>query len=220
MRRHSFAGPLLLIILGGLFLWRNVHPEMPVFDVVAQYWPFALIAWGLLRLIEVVATRGGRYSGMTGGEVALVILICIFGLGLFEIHRRGPFPFFRADIFGEQFDFPVSAQAPAIGVSRIVIDSPRGTIQVTGSDTQQVTVTGRKLIRAYTQGDAERANAETTLELVPEGDRMRVDSHQDRAPRGQRVAADLEITVPRGVAIEARSDSGDYEISDVQGDVQ
>ena len=42
----------LLLAIGALFLWRNLHPEAPVFDMLAQYWPFVLIAWGLLRLIE------------------------------------------------------------------------------------------------------------------------------------------------------------------------
>ena len=57
MRRRSFTGPLLLLLIGAFFLWRNLHPEAPLFDMAAQYWPFVLIAWGLLRLIEVVALR-------------------------------------------------------------------------------------------------------------------------------------------------------------------
>ena len=54
MRRRSFTGPLLLLLIGALFLWRNLHPEAPVFDLLASYWPFVLIAWGLLRLIEAL----------------------------------------------------------------------------------------------------------------------------------------------------------------------
>ena len=34
MRRRSFTGPLLLLLIGGLFLWRNLHPETPVFDLL------------------------------------------------------------------------------------------------------------------------------------------------------------------------------------------
>ena len=43
MRRRSFTGPLLLLLIGALFLWRNLHPEAPIFDLLAQYWPFVLI---------------------------------------------------------------------------------------------------------------------------------------------------------------------------------
>ena len=62
MRRRSFTGPLLLLLIGGLFLWRNLHPEAPVFDLLAQYWPFVLIAWGLLRLVEVLVWSREGYG--------------------------------------------------------------------------------------------------------------------------------------------------------------
>jgi DUF4097 and DUF4098 domain-containing protein YvlB len=218
MRRHSFTGPLLLVIIGGLFLWHNVHPEAPIFDLVALYWPYALIAWGVLRLIEVVASRDGRYSGLSGGEIALVVLICMAGMGMFEVRRHGIR--FTPAIFGEQYDYPVSVRGPAPGVKRIVIDNQRGTVHVTGADTQEVAVSGHKAIRSYSRNDADRTNQNTPVELIPQGDRLLVTSHLDRAPGDQRVADDLDITVPRGVAVEARGDSGFYEISDVQGAVE
>jgi len=220
MRHRSFAGPLLLVIIGGLFLWRNLHPEAPVFDIVALYWPYALIAWGVLRLIEVLAARDARYSGLTGGEIALVVFICVVGLGLFEVHRHGAFAFFQPGIFGQQFDYPVSTRAGAAGIKRIVLDNQRGSIHITGGDTQEVVVTGHKSVRAYTRGEADRTNENTPVELVMEGDRLLLYSHQERAPRNQRLADDLDIMVPKSIAVEARSDSGDYEVSDVQGDVQ
>ena len=90
MRRHSLTGPLLLLLVGGLFLWRNLHPEAPVFDLVAEYWPFLLIAWGLIRLVEaLISSREGWRHGFTGGEVALVVLICIAGSGIWTAHHHG-----------------------------------------------------------------------------------------------------------------------------------
>ena len=72
MRRRSVTGPLLLLLIGGLFLWRNLHPETPIFDLASQYWPFLLIAWGVLRLIEVVVSPARRGPAFSGGEVVLV----------------------------------------------------------------------------------------------------------------------------------------------------
>ena len=83
MRNRSFAAPLLLVIIGGVFLWRNLHPETPVFDLLAQYWPFLLIAWGLIRLLEVLLSPQQRHFGLTGGEVVLIVFICLIGLGMF-----------------------------------------------------------------------------------------------------------------------------------------
>jgi DUF4097 and DUF4098 domain-containing protein YvlB len=205
------------VVLGGLFLWRNLHPETQIFDLVSEYWPFLLIAWGLIRLIEVVASERERHFGLTGGEVVLVVLISLFGLGLFEVHQRGIR--FTPEIFGEQFDYPVSAHAAAAGVKRVVFENPRGNIRVTGGDAQEITVTGRKLIRSYSHSEADRTNGNTPLEIVPQGDALVIRSNQDRLPENQRMSDDLEVTVPRGVTIEARGQTGDYEISDITGNL-
>lgn len=217
MRRRSIAAPLLLVIIGGLFLWRNLHPETPVFDLFAQYWPFLLIGWGLIRLIEVVVSEQQRYFGLSGGEVVLIVLISMAGLGLFEVHRHGIR--ISPEIFGEQYDYPVSAHAPLGAAKRIVFENPRGNIRVTGSDAQEITVNGHKMIRAETREDADRSHGNTPLEIVPQGDRLLVRSNQDRVPDNQRISDDLEVTVPRGVSIEARGQSGDYEISETTGDI-
>ncbi len=109
--RRSFSGPLLLLTIGALFLWRNLHPEAPIFDVVAQYWPFALIAWGLLRLVEgLIWHREGVRGSFTGGEIVLIVLICVAGSGIWQAREHGV-RFMRGglDFWGQQYDFPVSA---------------------------------------------------------------------------------------------------------------
>lgn len=221
MRRRSITGPLLLLVIGGLFLWRNLHPETPLFDMLALYWPFLLIAWGLLRLVETLFWRRNGVTSFTGGEVALVVLICIAGSGLWEAHRHGvhfnPAGF---EVFGEQFDYPVSGTAPATGITRITFDNPRGNIKVIGADTQQISVNGQKTIRAWARQDADRTDKNTPLELVPQGDQLLIRTNQDRAPDNQRVADDLEVTVPRGVAVEARGRSNDFEVTDLNGNVE
>ena len=183
MRRRSITGPLLLLLIGGMFLWRNLHPETPIFDIFALYWPFLLIGWGLLRLVEAVVWRQRGWVSFTGGEVALVVLMCIAGSGLWEAHRHGVhFNPAGLDVFGEQFDYPVTATAPAAGVTRVTFDNPRGNIKVTGADTQEITVTGHKTIRAWGRDDAGRTDKSTPVELVPQGDRLLIRTNQDRVP--------------------------------------
>jgi hypothetical protein len=219
MRRRSFTGPLLLLLIGAFFLWRNLHPEAPLFDMAAQYWPFVLIAWGVLRLIEVVAFRH-RGSTFTGGEIVLVVFICIVGSGLWEGHQHGLRYDFGGMVIGESFDYPVSAQAPAAGMTRITFDNPRGNIKVTGADTQEVTVAGRKEVHAWNRGDADQTNSNTPVEIVPQGDRLLIRTNQDRAQDSNRISDDLEVTVPRGMTVETRGRSGDVEIGDIAGDVE
>jgi DUF4097 and DUF4098 domain-containing protein YvlB len=221
MRPRSLTGPLLLLIIGGLFLWRNLHPETPIFELMAQYWPFLLIGWGLLRLAEVAFWRQGRTSGFSGGEVVLVVLICIAGSLVWAARENGIHIDSRGlNWWGSAYDYPVEASAPAGGAKRIVFENPRGSIKVTGSDTTDVTATGHKSIRAYARADADKTNGNTPLEIVPEGDHVLIRTNQDHAPESQQISDDLEVTVPRGVSIVARGRSGDYEISDVTGDLE
>ena len=221
MRRRSVTGPLLLLLIGGLFLWRNLHPETPIFDLASQYWPFLLIAWGALRLIEVVVSPERRGPAFSGGEIVLVVMICVIGSGLWEGRQHGiHFNTGGLDVFGETFDYPVSAQAPAAGATRITFENQRGNIRVTGGDSQDVVVNGRKVIRAWNRAEADRAGENTPLEIVPQGDRLLVRTNQDRAANNQRVTVDLEVTIPRGMTVEGRARSGDFEVSDIKGDVE
>ena len=220
MRTRSVTGPVLLLAIGAFFLWRNLHPEAPLFDLVSQYWPLALIAWGVLRLVEVVFSRHRTITGLTGGEVVFIVLICVAGSGLWAAHQHGVhFATGSLDVFGEQYDYPVSATHDAAGMKRVVFENPRGNIKVTGGDGQEVTVNGHKLIRSWNRADADRTNGNTPVEIVPQGDRLLIRSNQDHAPDDQRVSDDLEVTVPRAMSVEARGRSGDCEIADLTGSV-
>jgi hypothetical protein len=221
MRRRSVTGPLLLLLIGGLFLWRNLHPDTPIFDLASQYWPFLLIAWGVLRLIEVVISPERRGPAFSGGEVVLVVMICVIGSGLWEGRQHGlRFNTGGLDMFGETFEYPVSAQAPSAGATRVTFENTRGNIRVNGGDGQDVVVSGRKVIRAWNRGDADRAGENTPVEIVQQGDRLLVRTNEDRAASNQRISVDLEVTVPRGMTIEARGRTGDLEVSDIKGDVE
>src|SRR5579872_2277116 len=150
MRPRSLTGPLLLLIIGGLFLWRNLHPETPIFELIAQYWPFLLIGWGLLRLIEVAFWQPARAGGSTGGEVVLVIFICIAGSVVWAARQNGiRFDSRGLNWWGSSYDYPVEGKAALGSAKRIVFENPRGSIKVTGGDGTDVTVTGHKSIRAY-----------------------------------------------------------------------
>jgi hypothetical protein len=149
--RRSFSGPLLLVVVGGLFLWHNLHPEAPLFDLVARYWPFLLIAWGLVRLVEVSVRRDtGVRRGFSGGEIVLIILICLAGSGIWAAHEHAPrFVVGGLEFWGQQYDYPVSVKAAAGGAKRIVFENARGYIKLTGADASDVTVNGHKTIRAF-----------------------------------------------------------------------
>jgi DUF4097 and DUF4098 domain-containing protein YvlB len=220
MRPRSLTGPLILVIIGGLFLWRNFHPEAPIYEIMALYWPFLLILWGVLRLIEVAWPGANWRGGFSGGEVVLVVLVCIVGSAMWAGYHNGiRWSGEGLNVFGNEYDYPVSAKAPAAGMKRVVFDIARGNIKVTGADTEEVVVSGNKVIRSFGREDADRTNNNTPLEVVPEGDHLLVRANQDRASDRQRVSDDIEVTVPRAMAISARDRRGDFEVGDIDGDV-
>ena len=229
MRRRSLTGPLLLLIVGGLFLWRNLHPESDIFSLVALYWPFLLIGWGLLRLVEaLIWSRQGYRSGLSGGEIALIVLICLAGTGLIQAHRTG----IRItpeglDIWGQEFNYPVGDAADpnkpilvsTAGVKRIVFDNPRGNVKITGTASEQAQIAGQKLVRAYSSEDANRANQDSPVVVTLEGERLVVRVNQVGSAGNRRVTVDLDVSVPHGITVEAHANAGDYEIDDIAGDV-
>jgi len=223
MRRRSVTGPILLILIGAAFLVYNLRPDIQLFDLLSQYWPFLLIAWGSLRLVEVMVDyfRGSlqHASGLSGGEVVLIVFICFIGWGAFEAHNH--VVHFRPawEAFGEHYDFNVGDQKPAGNVTRVVFENNRGNLKVVGADTAEVKVTGRKTIQAMNQTEADRGNDSTPLEIVTQGDTITVRTNQDRNPTSGKISEDLEITVPSRVSVEAHGNYGDFDVSEVNGTV-
>ncbi len=229
MRRGSIIGPVLLIAIGGLFLANNVMPELSALKIAADYWPFLLIIWGLVRLLEILFWRvTGRplpAAGIGAGEWVLIIFISLIGTGIFAANRyAGDWPRARItsrgiEVFGETHEYPASAVWKAGKTPKIVIENHRGNTRLTAADTDEIKITGRNIIRAFEQSDAARANKECPLEIVPQGDKLLVRTNQDRASGALRISSDLEIVVPRGASVEARGRYGDFDISDLGGDV-
>ena len=157
--RRSLTGPLILILIGVAFLTRNLWQEVPLFQLVAQYWPFLLIAWGVLRLLEVLleAARSKPLptGGLSGGEVALIVLLCVIGSGMYAADRHGmhfaPFGTVGLEMFGEEYDYRTSSEKTAKGTVHVVFENLRGNVRVNGTDDSAIKVDEHKMIRRLQQ---------------------------------------------------------------------
>ncbi len=226
MRRGSLVAPLILIAVGGLILAKNLGYDLSLLEVAAAYWPFLLIGWGALRLVEILVlaarSRPLPRAGISGGEWALIILISLFGAGTHHVREEWPrarITMHGLEVFGEAFDYPVSARHDAGATPQIYIENLRGNVRVAGGDTQEVTVEGRTTVRAFDAKDAEEANNKCPLEIVEQGDQIVIRTNQERADSGSRVAADLEIAVPKGASVTGRGRSGDFDVANIDGNV-
>jgi hypothetical protein len=231
MRRGSLIGPLLIILIGVWFLLSALRPDLPLLDIAATYWPFLLIAWGVLRLLEILVwaarSKPVPSSGVGGGEWTLVVFICLAGSLLFAVNhyrpwsRLGVIASRRVDVFGHAYDYPIAQQTrPAGKTPRIVVENLRGNVRLVGADVQEVKVSGRKTVRALEQSDADTADKQCPLEISTQGEQIVVRTNQDRVTGERRASADLDITVPRGASLEGRGREGDFEVSDLGGGVE
>ena len=237
MRRGSLVGPLLLIGIGGLFLARNVMPELPLLDYLAQYWPFLLILWGSLRLLEIVvwAVRSKPLPrfGVSGGEWVLVVFLCMFGLSLHAVRGftswlpRAGFEWGGLEVFGDSYDYPLTAEIPSVAAPRIVIENFRGSARIVGADSTGVKVSGHQTVRSMDQATADRTGKGAKVDLINEGNQIIVRVEQpmstefgrNRGPFSRRISADLDITVPKGATIVTTNRDGDIDVSSITGGV-
>lgn len=230
MRRGSIIGPIILILIGVAFLVNNLRPELSLLRMLGEYWPWVLVGWGVIRLVEitVVHFRGSSVppSGISGGEWVFIVFLCLLGSSVFfgyHVKERWPDARIRMrglEILGETYDYPLAQQsAPAGKTPRVLIENLRGHARIVGADAETVTVTGRNTVRAFSQRDADKVNQTIKLELVKQGDQFVIRTNQDRASSELKMASDLEITVPKGASIETRGRYGDVDVADVTGAV-
>jgi DUF4097 and DUF4098 domain-containing protein YvlB len=231
MRRASIVGPIILIAIGVLFLVRNLYPDLPIVDFLASYWPFLLIVWGGLRLVEILfwamQSKALPINGVSGAEWMVVIFLCLIGSGAYAARHSTWFPNGRMrigglEMFGEAFDYPMNTQQKAVPKNaRLVIESFRGNARISGSGDDVVKVSGRKTIRALQQQDANAADQSSPLEIVVNGDQVIIRTNQDRGGNHpSRISEDLDITVPKTASLEAVGRYGDFDVTDVGGSVE
>jgi DUF4097 and DUF4098 domain-containing protein YvlB len=227
--KGSLIGPLIIILIGGVLLMKNLRPDLPLFDWLIRWWPFLLIGWGALRFIEILAQyfqgRALPRAGITGAEWTLIVLLTLAGSaawGMRNFYRDGfgRFKVGGVEVFGENFEYDLKARQLAVPKTcRIVIDNPRGNTRVVGADVEELRVTGRTSIRALDKTAADRTGAQAGVTVGQSGETFTVAATAGPSEDRQRVSIDMEVTVPRGASIQARGRAGDFDISGVSGEI-
>ena len=233
-RRHrSFAGPFVLIVLGIICLLVTMG-QLSVgrfFHLFASYWPLLLILWGVIKLIEHMQAQreGTRSGGIGAGGVLLIVMIVVFGLIATQLERvnwsgmKDDFNFDDSDfsnIFkGNSYNFNdhLEQDFPA-GASLKVINT-RGAVSVTASNDNKITVVVRKRVGAENQTDADKYNSETKPTITAIGGLVTVDAKTEGAG-DHSIETDLDISLPRKVAVSVASRRGDVSVVGRDGAVE
>src|SRR5437588_8163850 len=83
-RRRSLAGPVVLIVMGVVFLLgtMGILHWYDLGRLFAHYWPVLIILWGVIKLAEHMRAQqtGTRSSGIGVGGVFLLVFLIAAGL--------------------------------------------------------------------------------------------------------------------------------------------
>jgi len=221
---RSFAGPVVLIAIGVLFLLHYTFGILPWYNwgrLFARYWPLLLILWGVVKLIEYQqANRAGvRPRGIGAGGFILVIFLVIAGLGANAIYRWNPnwqewcegsdaedLPW-----CGHTYSFSDDLQQPFPAGGSLRVNSERGAINITTSGDSQLRVAVHKRVRGDREEQADSWNKSTRPQFTQSGTVLTLDANT-RGAGDHWVSSDLDISLPRKASVVLSTHHGDISI--------
>jgi hypothetical protein len=231
-RRRSLAGPVVLIVMGIVFLMATMGflHGYQLWGLYGKYWPALIILWGVIKLVEHQRARneGSRATGIGVGGVFLLLFVILTGSTATKTSNvnwqglRDQFGIDESDLdsmFGESFNYHDElSQAFAEGASLHVV-SDRGAIKVVVSDDKQIKVLIDKTVHADDQAKADKINEQTKPLLSTSGQVVTLNANTQAAGE-HGVAADMTISIPKKAALVISSRHGDVNIAAREGNVE
>lgn len=223
-RRRSFAGPLVLIILGIVFLLGNMHVitwhSLGLW--FARYWPVLIIIWGVVKLVEYYQAQreGTRPSGIgVGGFFLLLFLICC---GLAASHAARVNWHAVGDemdmgdnmwpVFGDTYSFNDQLQQAFPAGASLRVVSNRGGVTVNSWDQKDIKVIVHKRLVADNEQQSKQVDSQTRPTISVSGSLVTVNANTTGAGDQHAVSTDLEITLPRNLAVDIATQHGDVSV--------
>lgn len=236
-RRPSIAGPVLLLSLGVVLLLIQTGKLQwgDTLEWFARWWPAILIVAGLILAGEWAAETRRRREGdlspashrsLSSGGIFLLVLLGLVGVSAqgFQTHagwieqdldeslRQNGFENWR-EHFGLRTDSTEELHAPLPTGGRLIIESPRGDVSVTGASLDgQVHVTVHRHVFAWSKNDADDRHRAQQVHLSGNGAELTLTA----AATGED-DADLTIEMPHNAALTVRSVHGDVTLEEVGG---
>lgn len=230
--RRSFAGPVVLIALGVIFLLGNMHviTWRSLGEWFARYWPVLIIVWGVIKLLEYYQAQrqATRPSGIGVGGVFLLLFLILTGLiathashvdwrALGDEVDIGDSHFPWAGGNSYNFDDQLEQTFPVGGTLRVVSD--RGAVTVNPSDEPQIRVVVHKRISADNEQESKKIDSQTRPTISVAGNLVTVNANTTGAGEHS-VSTDLEIFIPRKAPVDIASKHGDVTVHERDGELK
>lgn len=227
---RSFAGPIVLIVIGVFFLLANMGViEWHNFGYwFSHYWPVLLILWGIVKLLEYQqATRSGyRAQGIGAGGVVLIVFLVLAGLSATGVYRHWDevgeaFHWNGSDMpwWGHTYNYNDDLEQAFPSGGSLHVTSERGAINISASDDKQIHVSVHKRINAERQEEADRWNGSTRPQISTTGQVVSINANTHGAG-DHWVSTDLDISLPRKAAVVLSTRHGDVSIMGRDGNAE
>jgi hypothetical protein len=225
MRRGSIIGPILLVVMGVVFLLTQTGKISwgSMFAWYGTWWPAILIAIGVALLLEWGVSRqrngvGGPVLG--GGVLVLLMFLAVIGVVTTNINRHTNWANqLNSDgwmqMMGENHEFDNDIDSAIGDGETLVVNNPHGDVTVTGSSPDnQVHVSVHSKIRAWKESDAEEKSRELMPVFAHNGSQLSLSLGSNSG-----VTTDLEITLPHDSALTVQAGRGDVSASEIHAPV-
>ena len=233
-RQRSFAGAIVLIILGVIFLLGNIGvlTWQNIFLGFARYWPVLLIVWGIVKLLEYFHAQRSGYaaSGIGAGGVFLLVFVVFFGMIASVAARHAPHVPIEVDgepfsFFGTAYSFQEEVEHPFVSGNNIEVKAVRGDVTVIPWDEPRVKVVVDKKVRASNEEEARRAHERAKVSISPLGGTIAINAPSastNSEPFGWNasIQANLQIYAPRKADINIQNRRGNVTLEGREGQVE
>lgn len=236
-RRRSFAGPIVLITLGIIFLLGNVGMlSWPrIFYWFAHYWPVLLIIWGVVKLVEYLQAQRAGYAsqGIGAGGVFLLLFIVFFGM-IATVAARHDWSQMRDGIsindndvfsfFGNAYNFQEAVEQPFTAGSKVEVNNDRGDISIVAWDEPRIKVVADKRVTANNENEAQRIHERVKPTITAAGRVITVSAAGvtggDNSPWSPSLRSNLQIFVPRKADLKLQTRHGAVTVDAREGQIE
>lgn len=226
-RPRSLFGPLMIVVIGVLFLLRNIgvisYGSLGWW--FSRYWPLLLIVWGIFKLVEHfwARSRGLPAPRSGAGSVLFLIFLIVAGLAATRAARvnwdavRSQIDIDTPDdfkdslgILGHRYEFTEEGSQSLSDAAQVKVVSERGDIKVVPSPDSQAHILLHKFIRAGSSNEANRVNNSLHPRFTRQGNQWVLDMTGDDFDIGR---FDLELQLPRDQALSLTTRHGAIHVS-------
>ena len=233
MRRRSILGPLMVVLIGVVFLLvqtGRLHSER-LWDWYGRWWPLLLVLGGIVLLaewaIDQFLPRDPQQPylrrSVGGGVVTLIVLLAVGGgllRGLnhgrdFMAHNFSINPDDIAEFMGSKHESDQTLEQALPEAGTLKVDNPHGDVTISGtSGDGLVHITLHKQVYSSSDSDADNKARELVPQIHTSGKLLSVS-----IPSLHGAVADLIVTVPPAAGIDVNANHGDVHIDGVRAPV-